>query len=36
MEHVYLANVTALGDPSKGAASAALLTDILHGLRALP
>ncbi len=36
MEHVYLANVTALGDPSKGAASAALLTDIMHGLRALP
>lgn len=36
MEHVYLANVTALGDPAKGASSAALLTDIQHGLRRLP
>jgi phthiodiolone/phenolphthiodiolone dimycocerosates ketoreductase len=36
MEHVYLANVTALGDPSKAASSTALLTDILHGLRRLP
>ncbi len=36
MEHVYLANVTALGDPSKAASSGALLTDVLHGLRRLP
>ncbi|MGD9694101.1 MAG: LLM class flavin-dependent oxidoreductase [Thermoleophilia bacterium] len=35
LEHVYLANVTALGDPAKGASSTALLTDVLNGLRAL-
>ena len=35
MEHVYLANVTALGDMTKAASSTALLTDILHGLRRL-
>lgn len=35
LEHVYLANVTPLGDPTKGPSSAALLKDILHGLRRL-
>lgn len=35
LEHVYLANVTALADVTKAASSAALLTDILHGLRRL-
>jgi phthiodiolone/phenolphthiodiolone dimycocerosates ketoreductase len=35
LEHVYLANVTALGDMTKAASSTALLTDILHGLRRL-
>ena len=36
LEHVYLANVSALGDHMKAASSAALLTDILAGLRRLP
>jgi phthiodiolone/phenolphthiodiolone dimycocerosates ketoreductase len=36
LEHVYLANVTALGDHTKAASSAALLTEILAGLRRLP
>jgi hypothetical protein len=36
MEHVYLANVSALGDHTKAASSTALLTDVLHGLRRLP
>ena len=35
LEHVYLANVTALGDPTRCPASAAALVDILHGLRRL-
>jgi phthiodiolone/phenolphthiodiolone dimycocerosates ketoreductase len=36
LEHVYLANVSALGDPAKAASSTALLADILAGLRRLP
>ena len=36
LEHVYLANVTALGDHTKAASSAALLAEILAGLRRLP
>jgi phthiodiolone/phenolphthiodiolone dimycocerosates ketoreductase len=36
LEHVYLVNVTALGDMTKGPSSTALLRDILHGLRRLP
>ncbi|MGE0025962.1 MAG: LLM class flavin-dependent oxidoreductase [Thermoleophilia bacterium] len=36
LEHVYLANVSALGDPARAASSAALLVDILAGLRRLP
>lgn len=35
LEHVYLANVSPLGDFTKAASSTALLTDILHGLRRL-
>lgn len=35
LEHVYLANVTSLGDHTKGPSSTALLADILHGLRRL-
>ena len=35
LEHVYLANVTALGDHTKAASSAALLAEILQGLRGL-
>jgi phthiodiolone/phenolphthiodiolone dimycocerosates ketoreductase len=35
LEHVYLANVTPLGDHTKAASSVALLTEILHGLRRL-
>ena len=35
LEHVYLVNVTALGDMTKAASSTALLTDVLHGLRRL-
>jgi phthiodiolone/phenolphthiodiolone dimycocerosates ketoreductase len=36
LEHVYLCNVTGLGDMTKAASSTALLRDILHGLRRLP
>ena len=36
LEHVYLANVTALGDHTKAASSAALLAEILAGLRRCP
>ena len=36
LEHVYLANVSALGDVTRAASSTALLTDILAGLRRLP
>lgn len=35
LEHVYLANVSALGDFTKAASATALLTDILTGLRRL-
>ena len=35
-KHVYLANVTALGDPAKAAGSVALLREVLQGLRRLP
>ena len=36
LEHVYLTNVTALGDMTKAVSSTALLGDIMHGLRRLP
>ena len=35
LEHVYLANVTALGDHTKAASSVPLLAEILQGLRRL-
>ena len=35
LEHVYLANVTALGDPAKAAGSVGLLREVLQGLRRL-
>jgi len=35
LEHVYLVNVTALGDLSKAAGSAALTAEIMRGLRAI-
>lgn len=35
MEHVYLVNVTPLGDPAKAVSSGALVNDILAGLRTL-